>query len=313
MRVAVLTGAGSRVVMPLIDNGFNVVGIAGLVDRYAGLSTIDRIITNCYWYCCKFSGPPYVSRIARTRGIPYLDLQNRIDSGLADWLRGLKPDILVVYASPLLPPEIFTIPVHGSINMHPSLLPGYRGAHPILWMHYHMDRNGGVTIHRIDEGVDSGDILAQAGFRIPLGASESAVERVAIDELGMPLLMETLRRIERGEQWALKMGHACFSGMCRRVSPEEFRQLVDWSSWDISHVWHVLNCTDHWQSVYLPDGLKRSYRTWRIGAIDHCATSPPHGVVLRDSSGYYLNHKDGKIRIDYRISFKRLVKAALRK
>jgi folate-dependent phosphoribosylglycinamide formyltransferase PurN len=313
LRVVVLTGAGTRVVMPLIDNGFNVAGIAELVDSYAGLSTIDRIITSCYWYFYKFSAPPYLSRIARSRSIPYLSLRNRIDSRLEEWLRGLKPDILVVYASPLLPPEIFNVPVHGSINIHPSLLPNYRGANPIFWMHYHMDLNGGVTIHRIDEGVDSGDILAQTGFRIPLGASRNLVERMAIDTLGMPLLMETLRRIERGEKWSVKQGEAYFSGKCRRVSPEEFRNLVDWSTWEISRVWHVLSCTDYWETVYLPDHLRRSYRTWQIGAIDYSATFPPYGVVQRDSSGYYLNHKEGKIRIDYSISLKRLVKATLRK
>jgi methionyl-tRNA formyltransferase len=206
LRIAVLKGAGTRVVGPLLDNGFNIVGIAGLVDRYAALSAIDKLITDCYWFLFKFKRPPYLSRIAGSRRIPYLNLQSRIDSGFAEWLRGLKPDILVVYASPLLPPEIFNIPLHGSINIHPSLLPNYRGAPPIFWMHYNRDLNGGVSIHRIDEGADIGEILAQAGFRIPLGAPESLVEHMAIDELGMPLLMETLRRIERGEKWAVKQG-----------------------------------------------------------------------------------------------------------
>jgi methionyl-tRNA formyltransferase len=66
-------------------------------------------------------------------------------------------------------------------------------------MHYNQDLNGGVIIHRIDAGVDSGNILVQAGFRIPPGAPGSEVERIAIDQLGMPRLMENLRRIEKGE------------------------------------------------------------------------------------------------------------------
>jgi hypothetical protein len=61
IRVAVLTGAGHRVVMPLLDHGFNVVGIAGLVDRYARLSLLDRLVTNCYWLLFRFGRPLYLS------------------------------------------------------------------------------------------------------------------------------------------------------------------------------------------------------------------------------------------------------------
>ena len=85
-------------------------------------------------------------------------------TGLGRALTGYRPDVLVTYGfNWILPSEVFTLPRFGAINIHPSLLPRYRGPAPVHWAIRNGDPEIGVTIHRIDEGIDTGPILAQAG------------------------------------------------------------------------------------------------------------------------------------------------------
>jgi methionyl-tRNA formyltransferase len=90
-------------------------------------------------------------------------------AGLGNALVGYRPDLLVIYGfNWTLPRAVFEIPRFGAINIHPSLLPAYRGPAPVLWAIRNGDPDIGVTVHRIDEGIDTGPILAQRGG-VPLG------------------------------------------------------------------------------------------------------------------------------------------------
>jgi methionyl-tRNA formyltransferase len=85
-------------------------------------------------------------------------------AGLGTALTGYLPDLLVLDGfNWILPPSVFGIPRFGAINIHPSMLPRYRGPAPVHWAIRNGDREIGVTIHRVDEGVDTGPVLAQAG------------------------------------------------------------------------------------------------------------------------------------------------------
>ncbi|WP_433700811.1 methionyl-tRNA formyltransferase [Nocardiopsis sp. CA-288880] len=88
--------------------------------------------------------------------------------GLARALESYRPDLVIVFGFAWrLPRSVLDIPRHGVINVHVSMLPGYRGPAPLLWAIRNGDRTGGVTVHRMDEDFDTGNILAQKGG-IPL-------------------------------------------------------------------------------------------------------------------------------------------------
>jgi methionyl-tRNA formyltransferase len=85
-----------------------------------------------------------------------------------DQLRGLAPDLIVVAAyGQILPQSILDIPKHGCLNVHTSLLPKYRGAAPIQWAILNGELETGVTIMKMDAGLDTGDIVAE--IRTPIG------------------------------------------------------------------------------------------------------------------------------------------------
>lgn len=111
-------------------------------------------------------------------------------------LRNLKADIFVVVAFRILPEAVFSLPPLGTINVHPSLLPRYRGAAPINWTIINGERETGISIIKITSKVDAGGILLQK--KIPVYEDETAGhlhDRLA--ELGSELLVKILDQIQR--------------------------------------------------------------------------------------------------------------------
>ena len=113
-------------------------------------------------------------------------------------LKQLSPDGAVIIAyGQIIPAGLLSIPRHGWINLHASLLPKYRGAAPINWTIVNGETRTGVTTMRIDAGMDTGDMLLQR--EIEIGPAETAPElALRLSELGAPLMAETLRRLGAG-------------------------------------------------------------------------------------------------------------------
>lgn len=114
---------------------------------------------------------------------------------LRDWNPGL---IVVAAFGQILRPEVLTLPQHGCVNIHASLLPRHRGAAPIQAAILAGDKETGITIMLMDEGIDTGPILAQRSIEIlPTETGGSLFEKLAV--MGGELLLETLPRYLNGE------------------------------------------------------------------------------------------------------------------
>jgi methionyl-tRNA formyltransferase len=121
---------------------------------------------------------------------------NLPDSRTSEWLAGLEPDlgIIVAYGS-ILKRNLLEIPAHGWLNVHYSLLPKYPGASPVQHVLLEGETTTGVTVFQLDEGVDSGPIVAQATVEIaPDATAGSVLEGLAL--VGSDLLIETLANLE---------------------------------------------------------------------------------------------------------------------
>lgn len=113
-------------------------------------------------------------------------------------IRAQAPDLIVVAAfSRILKPELIEVPRLGCINLHPSLLPRHRGPNPMYWVLAKGEDRTGVTLHHIDAGIDTGDIIAQEKLRILPGETESSL-RDRSATLGARMLVEVVRAIESG-------------------------------------------------------------------------------------------------------------------
>jgi methionyl-tRNA formyltransferase len=138
------------------------------------------------------SKPPEIKVLAASLGLDVNQPASVRDPSFIDHLSGLSPDLLVVVAfGQILPRTILDIPKRGVLNIHPSLLPRYRGPAPINWAVINGDHETGVTSMFLDEGMDTGPILLSR--RVTIGETETAGQlHDRLAKLGAELLMETI-------------------------------------------------------------------------------------------------------------------------
>lgn len=140
---------------------------------------------------------PPVKTLAERHGIPVFQPRRIRLDGAGD-LRALAPDLCVTAAfGQILSQEILDIPRLGTVNVHASLLPRYRGSSPVHWAIIQGEKTTGVTTMMTDAGIDTGDILLQSATDIRPGETAGELtERLAV--MGAETLLETARALERG-------------------------------------------------------------------------------------------------------------------
>ena len=167
-----------------------------------------------------------VKRVALERGLPVFQPERLRDDGVIDRVRSWRPDLGVVAAyGKLLPEGLLNVPRLGMINVHASLLPKYRGAAPVHRAVIDGASETGVTIIRMVEALDAGDMLGT--LTRPIGPDETsdAVER-DLAESGAPLLVQVVEQIAGGTVRAERQDDM-LSSYAGRLTREE--GLVDWT------------------------------------------------------------------------------------
>lgn len=140
------------------------------------------------------SGTP-VKVLAEEHGITCIQPVSLKDEAFQMQLRALHADLFVVVAFRILPVSVFTIPPRGTINLHASLLPKYRGAAPINWALIRGEKETGVTTFFIEETVDTGEVLLQSA--VPITDTMTAGElHDVLASIGAGVVLETVNGIE---------------------------------------------------------------------------------------------------------------------
>ena len=167
----------------LVRSGFNVVGVITAPDKPAGRGMKLQ--------------ESAVKKYAVEKGLPVLQPEKLKNPEFLDTLRSLKADLQVVVAFRMLPEVVWNMPPMGTINVHGSLLPQYRGAAPINWAVINGEKETGVTTFKLKHEIDTGDILLQE--KIPIGENETAGElHDRMKEIGAELLVSTLKGLADG-------------------------------------------------------------------------------------------------------------------
>jgi methionyl-tRNA formyltransferase len=168
----------------LVQSRHQIVGVVSVPDKPQGRGQ-------------KLAESP-VKIFAREHGLAILTPDDLKDGEFVNTLKGINPDAILVVAFRILPEEVFALPPLGTVNLHASLLPQYRGAAPINWAIINGETKTGLTTFYIRKKVDTGDIIMQK--EINVGPDETFGElhdRMA--ELGSQMLLETADLMEKGE------------------------------------------------------------------------------------------------------------------
>ena len=135
-----------------------------------------------------------VKQYAKKNNIKILQPENLNDKEFINQIEAIQPDLIIVVAFKKLPFEIFSIPKYGTINLHASLLPNYRGAAPINWCLINNEKKTGVTTFFINEKVDQGDVLLKEEIIIS-DEDDFGSLYLKLSSIGSKLLVKTINGV----------------------------------------------------------------------------------------------------------------------
>ncbi|HYX48434.1 MAG TPA: methionyl-tRNA formyltransferase [Ktedonobacteraceae bacterium] len=223
--------------------------------------------------------------LARDRNIPVWKVRQLSDSATIKVLTVYQPDMICVACfSKRIPRDILDIPRLGCLNVHPSLLPANRGPEPLFWTFREGSKQTGVSIHLMDEGLDSGPIVAQKAIEIPDGIGYTELEEI-IANLGGKLLAQSV--------WDLYNGEAVLVGQDETKSsyhafPRDIDFVVPVAEWSARHVYNFICGIESWG---IPIHLLVDNKTIHIKKIISYslkAINPVEGNWIRCKQGSIL-------------------------
>ncbi|MFK7796563.1 MAG: methionyl-tRNA formyltransferase [Aureispira sp.] len=168
----------------LLEEGYNIVGVITATDKWGGRGN-KKLLQSA------------VKKFAVEKGLNILQPKNLKAASFQEELRALEADLQVVVAFRMLPESVWNMPPQGTMNIHGSLLPKYRGAAPIHWAVINGETETGVSSFQLKHEIDTGDILFQSST--PIGENETTgdvYERLM--HLGAQLALKSVRAVEAG-------------------------------------------------------------------------------------------------------------------
>lgn len=233
----------------------------------------------------RLTAPP-VKSIASEANIPVFQFPAiRNNPEVMDLLEKLQPEIMVVVAfGQILPPEFFGFPAHGALNVHASLLPEYRGAAPVAHAILNGETETGVTIMRIDEGMDTGDILSHTAIPLPDSVSRGELE-ITLAQEGAALLMRTIGGYVSGHIEPIPQNPDQAS-YAPRISRKDAR--ICWKEKALA-VHNRVRAMNPWPAAF---SLFRDQelKIWRTAV-----TEAPPGLELDRAEGSVVDIQEGRI------------------
>lgn len=246
IKVIFITMGVSNVFNRLLDSGITIIGVIESKKRKGNKQNEE------------------LQKFCEDHKYPYYYMNEGCNDRLEKWVKVLEPDLIVIYGmSELLKGNILNIPSKGCINLHLALLPKYRGSHPIFWTYYDYDLNPGVTVHYIDEGEDTGNIIYQESYNLPIGSTEEEMILLS-SELGSKLLIQSIVDIEKGCAPSIKQAVESPTVRARQIQPHEYKEMINWNEWEIERIWHLLRGTQNWFNVFDFYEVQGKVSKWRI-------------------------------------------------
>lgn len=239
--------------------------------------------------------PTPVKEAAMELGIPVYQPKKVRDPEFLEVLKELNPEVIVVVAfGQLIPKAILELAPYGCINVHASLLPKYRGAAPIQWAVIDGEAETGVTIMRMDEGLDTGDMISKV--TVPVLADETGGSLFdKLSEAGAKLLVETLPSLEDGTAVFEKQPEespTAYAGMIKKSMGD-----LDWTR-PAEELERLIRGLNPWPSAYTKmDG--KTLKIWKAQVLEEEREEDymPGTILLTDQQEFMVQTGKGILKI----------------
>jgi methionyl-tRNA formyltransferase len=256
----------------LVNAGCNIVAVVTAPDKPAGRGM--KMTESA------------VKKYAVEKALPVLQPVKLKDPQFIEELKALKADLQIVVAFRMLPEIVWNMPPMGTINLHGSLLPQYRGAAPINWAVINGEKETGVTTFKLQHEIDTGNILLQESF--PIGDDETAGEvHDKMKHIGAQLLVKTVKGLAEGtlkEIAQSEMGNPSTS-LRAKHAPKIFTETckIDWNK-PVAEIYNLIRGLSPYPAAftYMNDKMVKIYKAQKeMGTVTKEA-----GTIETDKKTY---------------------------
>jgi len=233
-----------------------------------------------------------VENTAKFNNIPYKRFAKEdLKTSFKEWLTQQSPDLVIAYTfSYKIPADLFSIPVHGFYNVHYSLLPAYMGPFPVFWQIKNGEKNGGISIHQMDEDFDTGPVFMQQEVAIIPGETQGLYS-AKLSAFSVNLIQEFISKIGLKQPLVSTSSQSYYS----RPEPKDFTIY-----WDKNTADEIENLTNACNAEI--GGCITTFRGQMIrilevakATVNGAAASPPGTIVYSDTAnGIYVACKNNE-------------------
>ena len=263
----------------LAENGFEIAAVVTQPDKPRGRGK-ELAVTP-------------VKKAALELGLKVYQPARVREEAFIETVREAAPDVIVVSAfGQIIPKALLELPRYGCINIHASLLPKYRGAAPIQWAVIDGEQVSGVTIMQMDEGLDTGDMLAKT--EVPLDPEETGGSLFdKLSEAGAKLLAETLPKLEQGGREPEKQPADSPTAYARMIRKEDGR--MDWTQ-PAEILERKIRGLNPWPSAYTKLNGK-ILKIWKAEVLPGNSGNAPGTVTEAGRAGFCVQTGNGCLKL----------------
>ena len=265
----------------LIKAGHEIIGVVTQPDKPKGRG--------------KTLMPTPVKGVALKHQIPVYKPKKVREKEFTEALRNLSPDVIVVAAfGQIITKEILEIPRFGCINVHASLLPAYRGAAPIQWAVINGEKESGVTIMQMDEGLDTGDMIDKVV--VPLAQDETGGSVFdKLSQAGARLCVKVLKDLEEGKAVREKQPEESTTPYASMISKKMGE--INWSQ-SAGSIEQLIRGLDPWPSAYTKLQGK-TLKLWKARVVEEKQEKGlPGEVVQVEKEAFFVQTGEGILKIE---------------
>lgn len=237
--------------------------------------------------------PTPVKETALKYNLPVYQPKKVREPEFVELLRSLKPDVMVVAAfGQIITKEILEMPKYGCINVHASLLPAYRGAAPIQWAVINGDKESGVTIMQMDEGIDTGDMIEKAV--VPIAEDETGGSLFdKLSHTGAKLCVKVLRDLEEGKAVRKKQPEESTTPYAKMIDKKMGE--VDWKK-SAKEIEQLIRGLNPWPSAYTKVHGK-TLKLWKAKVLLKTSQMNPGQIVKVTKDSLAVQTGQGMLEI----------------
>lgn len=241
--------------------------------------------------------PTAVKETALELGLPVHEIPDVKDPAFATWLRSLGAEVLVLVAFVVLPDSVLATTPLGAVNLHGSLLPRWRGAAPVQRSLEAGETVTGLTVFRLDSGVDTGGILLRR--EIPVGPDETSGELLErLGELGGPALDEALRMLSATPTPVGERQDPSLATRAPKLHPQEGRLDWDLPATVLHNRIRAFNPSPGcWTEVHTPDAGVTRLKIWRTRVLGRDLDVAAGELELLPEGGVGVSCLDGALEL----------------